>query len=360
MRKIQRLYPQHVLAMNEQWAALASDRSRPLVELEAKAREIIPKVGHATVWRARSLVLEGKIPAPGSLKRYDTPHVGDKKIGELDWREMLNATKEFQQYRKTTSWSNDQATWELDTDQEVGIAIIGDWHWGSWGTDYSLIERLTDEIVNTPNLYIIVVGDMEQMAIRLRGVSEVTDNMWPPELQHAFTESWLKTVKDKIVCACWDNHSVEREERGSGTSVYKWIMSRHVTYFNGIAHVDVRIGRQMYRFAVSHRFRGSSMFNPTHAHGRYIRQEGHDREIVVAGDTHEPGMMQCIIGQRQRTLLNCGSAQVNSGYGKRYFSLKTAEVFPMVALRPDIHRVTPYWSVAHWLRIVGHEDQQEG
>jgi hypothetical protein len=344
--------------MDEQWAALARDRSRPVVELEAKAKELGHKVGHGTVGRARTLVLEDKIPTLEPSVRHEEPYVGDKKVGDLDWREMLGATKQFQEFRKTTSWSNDEATWELDTDQEIGVAIIGDWHWGSWGTDYSLIERLTDEIVNTPNLYIIVVGDMEQMAIRLRGVLEVTDNMWPPEMQHAFTESWLKTVKDKIICACWDNHSVEREERGSGTSVYKWIMSRNVTYCNGIGHVDMRVGSQMYRAAVSHKFRGFSMFNPVHAHGRYIRHEGHDREIIVAGDTHEPGMMQCMIGQRQRTLLNCGSAQVNSGYGKRYFSLKTAEVFPMVALRPDIHRITPYWSIAHWLRTINDDGRQ--
>lgn len=363
MRRVIRPYPQHILAAHPEFRGLARDPKQPVkVLLECASRILAPAPAFASsVKRARERVLldegiiDGRRPPP--IVWAQASSISSSVPPSTHWRNMLAATRQMQEAREAcVPTSGTVATWETDSESEIGVVVVGDWHWGSWGTDYNLIERFTDEMLATPNLYMIVVGDMEQMAISLRGVAEVTDNMWPPDVQHAFTESWLETIGHKIIAACWDNHSVEREEKASGSSAYARIMSRRVTYFGGIGHLDLRVGDQVYSFAVSHRFRGFSMYNPLHAHGRYIRHEGHDREIIIAGDTHQPGIMQCMIGQKLRTLLNCGSAQVGSSYARRHFSIFTAEVFPMIALHPRVHRVTPYWSVAHWLRS---DDQQE-
>ena len=82
---------------------------------------------------------------------------------------------------------------------------------------------------------------------------------------------------------------------------------------------------------------------------RYMRREGIDREICMAGDSHVPGMIKYTDGGKVRVAINSGTTQTNSGYGKRFFSLTTHPVFPCVVLSPESHQVSPMWSIAEWL-----------
>lgn len=278
----------------------------------------------------------------------------DKKVASVSWREYGRAADRMRRLSSKASSSQDKATVTYpDTGRDIGIILLSDLHWGSYGSDHGLIERITDEILGIPDLYCIALGDLEHMAIKLRGVLEVTDNVLTPRMQHAYTESWLKEIGHRIVCSTWCNHSVMREENQAGTSIYAQIMGRHVVYHNGIGHVDIVVGKERYRWAVSHHFRGRSMLNPVHAQMRYMRMEGLDREIAAAGDSHVPGIAMYTDGTRKRLAINSGTAQTNSGYAKRFFSLVSHPVFPVVSLSPKGHDFTAYWSVGEWLRATG-------
>jgi hypothetical protein len=50
-----------------------------------------------------------------------------------------------------------------------------------------------------------------------------------------------------------------------------------------------------------------------------------------------PGVMRYTDGDKVRCALNSGSLQVNSGFGKRFFSLTTHPVYPIIVFHPDTH-----------------------
>lgn len=207
--------------------------------------------------------------------------------------------------------------------------------------------RITDEILATPGLYVVLLGDLVQMAIKLRNVAEVSSNLLPPDLQVAYLDSWLAEIEPRVICATWGNHE-ERQETQAGVSVTRHVLAKRVPYSDGIAHVDIRVGRQVYKFALSHVFRGRSIYNRTHGAGRYLRLEAQDREIAMAGDSHEPGFALYYEGGRLRCALNGGSIQA-SGYMKRHFALSSHPSYPGVALYPDEHRFQPFHTVGDWL-----------
>jgi hypothetical protein len=122
-----------------------------------------------------------------------------------------------------------------------------------------------------------------------------------------------------------------------------------MVYFNGIGHADIKVGNQIYHGAFSHKFRGRSIENPVHGQMRYMRREGVDRDFAFGGDTHLPGIAKYTDGPRTRAAINSGSIQANSGYAKRYFSLVTHPVYPVLVLRHDRHEMVPYWNVGEWL-----------
>ncbi len=277
----------------------------------------------------------------------------DKKVGSVDWREFCQAAKGMQDLRHKASWTQDYATIPLGNGKDPVILLpFGDAHIGSYGANYQKFIEITNEIVKTPNLYVALIGDLLEMAIRLRGVLEVVEQVLTPEMQEAFLESWLDQIAPKVAFATWDNHAVMRQESQAGVSSVKRILSRRFVYHNGIGHSDLQVGQQVYKAAASHKFRGSSMFNRLHAQGRYVRQEANDRELVMMGDIHTFGFAYTQDGGQERCYVTGGTLHENSGYAKRWFSLKTSPHYPCVVLSPDRHEMVPFLTVAQALRYV--------
>lgn len=290
----------------------------------------------------RSERAAGKSALPAPPPDFES----DKKEDTFHWRKACGVVQQMQALSKEASTSQDEATIKFSgLEKPIVVWPISDWHFGSYGSDYGAIEEMTDYIVNTDNLYIAVVGDMLQMAIKMRGVLEMMDNALPPKLQMKFLDTWINDVAHKILFASFDNHSVIREENATGFSEYANKFGKKCIYHNGIGHTDIVANEQVYKVAVSHRFRGSSFINPVHGLCRYLRMEAPDREIAIQGDTHVPAFMQYPEGGSLRTVINCGTLQTNSGYGKRFFSLKTWTDFPALVLFHDRHKVLPFWKV---------------
>lgn len=288
-------------------------------------------------------------------RRLNTPPVvADKKVGVFRWREACKNVKAMQTMRSIASSSQDYAKIKLgDGSQPVILMGFGDQHIGSYGADYGLFESITDEIIHTPNLYVALMGDYLEMAIKLRGVLEVVSQVLTPEMQEMFLEDWLDEIKDKVAFATWDNHSILRQESQAGTSSVKNLLNRRFVYHNGIGHSDLHVGKEVYRCAASHKFNGGSMFNRMHAQGRYVRQMASDRELVLMGDIHQWGFALTEDGGKERCYVTGGTLHTNSGYAKRFFSLKTAPYFPCVVLHPDTHQMVPFQSVKQALRYIG-------
>lgn len=318
--------------MQSRWPALSASAINSRRYLERKA-------GHTI-----ELIADDELPA-------DLPYMEreDKKVGSFNWREANVVLTEMQAMKEKASSSQDFAKIRIDSDHPIFCLFLSDAHLGDWTTDYDLFMRVTDEILNTPNLYVGLLGDMVNMAIAMRSVGEVTSgNLLPPELQVEYFTSWLDEVKERVLFATWSNHDIMREEKGTGISAFKAIQNKRVVYFNGIGHPDIIVGDETYKFAVSHRFRGSSIENPCHSTMRYLRREGHDRELAAQGDSHVPGTATFYHGPTRKVAVNTGAIQTNSGYAKRHFSLFTQPLMPGVVLHPDQHLITALPSVAEW------------
>lgn len=285
----------------------------------------------------------------------ESPHAQPtKKLGTFKWREAISAVETMQKLKKKMSNSQDYAEITLGDGKSPQILMgFGDQHIGAYGANHGEFENITNEILSTDNLHIILGGDFMEMAIRLRGVLEVTSQVLTPEMQEAFLEDWLEEIKHKVAFAVWDNHAVMRQESQAGTSSVKNILSRSVIYHNGIGHQDIHVGNQVYKCAASHKFRGSSMFNRMHAQGRYVRQEANDRELVYGFDIHTFGYTYTQDGGLERVYVTGGTLHENSGYAKRFFSLKTAPHYPCVVLHHDRHAMIPFLSIKDALRYVG-------
>jgi len=273
----------------------------------------------------------------------------DKRTGRFHWKDAVAMVERIQEFHAESSWSQYVAAFNFDTDKPICVIAFSDTHIGSLGSDHALLARITQEILDTPNLYVAFLGDVAEVAIKLRSVTEVMGNVLTPEMQLDFVESWLADIAPRTLFATYGNHE-ERTEQQSGINPFARAFSRKVVYFSGIGHADITVGTQTYRLAASHKFRGSSQDNPCHSGSRYLLREGADREIALAGDSHRPGVLLMTHSGEPKLAINSGTLQLNSGYARRYFSLKTCPVFPVFTLDPHQHMFTPFWSLQHYLQ----------
>ena len=232
--------------------------------------------------------------------------------------------------------------------RNCGLVPLGDLHLGGRGVDYRQFRTITDEIVGTPDLYTILIGDLVEFAIKLRSVAEVCAQIVGPDKQVQWIESWLDEIKHKVIAATWCNHAIEREEKQAGVSLIKRLLSERFVMFDTIGHADIHVGKQVYKIAVSHKFRGSSYLNAPHAGQRYMRFQGTDREIAIMGDIHTPGYNLYWDGPVKRLSLVGGTLNTGSAYAQRYFSLFTQPVYPCIELSHKEHSFVPFENLATW------------
>lgn len=265
------------------------------------------------------------------------------------WRDYIEPVKSLQNTYKKASLSTNRPQHNIKTDSDICVVCLADLHLGASGTDYEQFKKITEELLSIPNLYAIIPGDALEMAIKLRGVKEVAGNILTPEHQLNFLESWLQEVQHKILLATWGNHAVMREERQVGYSATARIFQKYVPWANGIAHFDLKVNDQVYKFAVNHRFKGNSIYSKVAGQKRYCRDEAPDRHIFVAGHTHQPEINTWIHAGQKRLAINTGTLKINDSYGQRFFSLTSHPVFPCVVLSHDHFEFRGVWSVKQWL-----------
>jgi hypothetical protein len=296
--------------------------------------------------RARRRHLAGPLP----YKKEDDPSVlWNKKEADVHWTDWLAPLEALQKLHKRASGSQDTARIVVGAETALPLLFISDWHIGSWGTSYTRLAQITDKIRKL-GLRVAVLGDMLQMAIRLRGILEISDNALTPRDQFSFLRSWLEDMVDLLLWATWDNHSVQREEDATGFSYYAELFKERTIYHSGIGHIDLTVGSETYKIASSHRFKGNTQQNPVNGAIKYMRFHGIDRELAVAGDSHAPALFEYADGPLPRLALNCGSLQGDSGYGKRNFSPFSHDWMPVVVFSADTHLMTPYKSLESYER----------
>ena len=290
-----------------------------------------------------------KNPANGEFakKQFDKDRQieSNKKEVEFNYNELLDHALKSQEIYGKNNLSQAEAEWKIKSDKPIYILFWGDQHIGATGMDIKGFRAITQELLNTENVFCILLGDIMEMAIKMRSVHEVMGNMIPPKWQFKIVDAWLSEIQHKVICATWDNHVVMREENVLGWSPTAEMLAKKVIYHSGIGHIDVKVNDITYKLAVSHFFKGNSIFNPNHELGRYIRNEYCEADIVAQGDRHTPAIQQLYISGKKRTLIKCGTHNINSGYAKRFYSLKTFDDMPVIRLDPKEKLVTPFMNI---------------
>ncbi|MCA9898598.1 MAG: hypothetical protein KC433_10445 [Anaerolineales bacterium] len=175
----------------------------------------------------------------------------------------------------------------------VCIVNFADLHCGNEGVDYERIDRELDIVLSTPGMYAGFIGDLLD--------NFIIGKLARLEMHSSFkiTEEWAmvkritKKAAPKMLWSVSGNHDYWTVMT-SGIDYFREVhasLPQRVLYDDTEINVDMVVGAHTYKWRLRHKWKGSSIYNDTHAVERAAKfDKGKHFDIGVMAHTHTSGL----------------------------------------------------------------------
>jgi predicted phosphodiesterase len=194
------------------------------------------------------------------------------------------------------------------------LVFLSDLHIGSAGVDYKQAKIDAETVRDTPNMYCVFHGDgIDNWIIpKMQGLQR--GQMLPFDKEIALFKAWLSTINDKLIAVVAGNHD-NWTTKMSGIDWLKGITPPKALYDSQEILFDINYGLHKIRLCVRHKWRGSSIHNPTHGLERASKDI--DADIYVGGHTHIGTLFRgFVVRQKYRIAVLTGTYKMIDSYAK--------------------------------------------
>lgn len=247
--------------------------------------------------KARIQIEEGSMPANLTFEDFH-----EEALRRAEFREKVEGEKRHVEI-------------SIETNKPVAIAFLSDLHAGNAGVDYELLRQTGEIIKEHPLAYCITGGDITDSLFFDYG--EEILNM---QEQYVYMNKLLRWIgPENVLAGIVGNHDAWSRKQGV-TNYIEFTNNLQRPLLRGVSFVDLMVGKTPYRLLMAHRFRGESMYNPTHQQNR-VNRELQGADVIMAAHTHKPG--ESFIyqpeyggGARKIALVNGKTFKKLDAYGK--------------------------------------------
>ncbi len=279
--------------------------------------------------------------------------VDKKEAEDVDWREFVDLAKTTQDLEARTSPRQKWATIKIATKRPVAIMFTSDWHLGEQYSDHDQWAQDIEFVLETPDLFLVDLGDDRQNARSFRNLSTVLSQILSPKQQALMLRSVVQelTKSDKLLAKIGGNHDVEWDERIFGEALQKFLLEHlKAPTFANRGLIKLQVGSTQYTMLLFHKSRFKSFLRRTHGAMRE-HQLSIPADIVAGGHDHEPGMEHLYnytlakdagLGFGGETLFIKTGTYSESAYGWKYFHSGGFPQNYTVVLFPEGKRMVPF------------------
>jgi hypothetical protein len=170
--------------------------------------------------------------------------------------------------------------------EPVAVAFLSDLHTGSAGTDYRAMRADAETVRDTPGMYAVFHGDgtdnwiVGKLTGLQRGQALDGDDEW-----EVFA-AWVAMVAPKLLCVVSGNHDLWTLKMAGVDRLGELVRGLRVIYRQHEAAFTLAHGPTARRVKVRHKWRGSSLYNPTHGLEVGWDRGDDDFDWSVGGHTH--------------------------------------------------------------------------
>lgn len=199
--------------------------------------------------------------------------------------------------------------------EDITIIPISDVHLGAKEHMQKEWERFCEAVLNEPNTYITLGGDLINNATR-NSVSNIFEEAMRPSEQKRVMAKMLEPLRDRIICGVTGNHERRSGKDADDDPTYDIMCKLDIEhlYRENIAFVKVQIGKQdsdgaknpTYKIAVTHGAGGGiytgAAVNRNERFGYTI--DGLD--LLIVGHSHKP-----VVTQPSKLVFDCQNNRIS-------------------------------------------------
>lgn len=171
-------------------------------------------------------------------------------------------------------------------DEPVAIAFLSDLHIGSSGTDYAAIRDDAQLVRDTPGMYAVFHGDGMDNWV----VSKLTQLQRGQALgfdaERLLFEDWMSMIAPKLIAWVEGNHDLWTEKLVGVNPNRKYLDDARMLWDRNQCVFSLEHCSHTRRIKIRHKWRYSSIYNPTHGLQVGWERGDDDYDIAVGGHTH--------------------------------------------------------------------------
>lgn len=184
---------------------------------------------------------------------------------------------------------------KLKVDRPIGVLFVSCMHLGGRYTAYDEFAEIYEKILQTPDIYWGSLGDdIEGYLSFFRDKSAIEEQLLTVSRQRDLLYSVLSPLNDanKLLFGASSQHGSDWARKDTGSDPIKEMYTQdfEVPFFDGTAYVTLQVGDQNYYIALSHEFKGNSMYNPNHPQKKALMTRYPNADVVIMGDKHTPAI----------------------------------------------------------------------
>ena len=198
------------------------------------------------------------------------------------------------------------------------IALLSDTHFGAPGTDYEAAKRDAEIIRDTPGMFAEFHGDgvdnwiVGKLQRLQRGQIVDFADEWELFL------SWLDMLRGSLLWVVSGNHDNWTIALSGFDRVRLALQGTNVLYHTDQTIFNLHAGPLTYRVKVRHKWKGNSIFNPTHGIETSWERSGDAFDIGIGGHTHIATLYREFVKhQKKRFAILTGTYKLHDIFGEQ-------------------------------------------
>lgn len=227
----------------------------------------------------------------------------------------------------------------------VAFVWLADQHLGGKGVDYPRLFAEAEIVRDTPGMFAGTIGDLFDafiinylLNIRLGKVFSI------PE-EFALVRRYLRILGPKLKISVGGNHDFWFSWL-TGVDYFREVLAGvapGVIYDADDCRIKLRIGEAEFRGRVRHKWRGTSIYNPTHGVERAAKWD-QDFDWAVGAHTHAAGVARgFVVGGESGMAVQCGSYKVVDDYARRQgFAKSNNSTAVAIVFDEETHSMTGF------------------
>ncbi len=243
-----------------------------------------------------------------------------RKPGQL-FQEATDLLKRHQEFKFSNEIGKHEQSHRLKLDYPqlpVLLLLATDIHYGSVNTNYDLLQEHLKIVEDTPNTFMITNGDEVDNFNAIFFQSGNFEDPIKPQLQTLAVMDKLTELdkSKKLAGITFGNHNEFMADSG-----YDWsqtfLRDIKAPKFPSGGLLHLKVGKQNYDIAMTHRYWGYSKLNPTNAAKRYLEHEYPDADLVFLGHFHQSEMLHFDRAEKDRIAVMGGTYKQTDNWARQ-------------------------------------------